>query len=519
VVISNADPLQTYLRLLPPERVSRILRLRLERMRPSLSLYTLYLGIDRLPSAVGIEHDELFVSPSGSADLAWERARAHEIHHTDWAVASYEHSDPGMAPPGCGVLSFTELTPAGDWLDLAPEAYRARKARVQRQLLAKYCRRFPGLEGCVVVQELATPRTLWRYTRNSHGAVYGFEQTPDQAGPQRLGNRAPVAGLYLTGSWTWAGGGYEGALMSGLQTCAAVLAQHPAPRAQPAQRLGLAPHELPPIPTPPADDEHRLPLTVFSDAVDGRGLVDACSVLRFMDRGRVEACEATCEDTAQDSWLTRYVVNVYRLDLRLVGQARLGQRLEVRSELRRSSSHRAVFQQRIVAAGSDRAVAEAAVEVTFQEPAGGLVPVPEGFKDAEITGGAGHHGLPPIPFSQQAHFGFTHSVRVYYEDTDAQGISYHVTYLRFCEQALQELLRDAEPDSWRLKRADMRYLKATSLGDRLQVRVGARRAPSGELAVDLRVVRADDGVVVVDVIGLLEAGESLPPALAALLER
>ena len=32
-------------------------------------------------------------------------------------------------------------------------------------------------------------------------------------------------------------------------------------------------------------------------------------------------------------------------------------------------------------------------------------------------------------------------VRVYYEDTDAQGIVYHANYLRFAERARTEMLR------------------------------------------------------------------------------
>ncbi len=35
-----------------------------------------------------------------------------------------------------------------------------------------------------------------------------------------------------------------------------------------------------------------------------------------------------------------------------------------------------------------------------------------------------------------------YAVRVYYEDTDAGGIVYHATYLRYAERARTEALRD-----------------------------------------------------------------------------
>jgi acyl-CoA thioester hydrolase len=36
-----------------------------------------------------------------------------------------------------------------------------------------------------------------------------------------------------------------------------------------------------------------------------------------------------------------------------------------------------------------------------------------------------------------------HTIRVYYEDTDAGGVMYHAAYLRFAERARTEALRDA----------------------------------------------------------------------------
>src|ERR1700759_553547 len=36
-----------------------------------------------------------------------------------------------------------------------------------------------------------------------------------------------------------------------------------------------------------------------------------------------------------------------------------------------------------------------------------------------------------------------YTLRVYYEDTDAGGVAYHATYLRFAERARTEALRDA----------------------------------------------------------------------------
>jgi acyl-CoA thioester hydrolase len=44
-----------------------------------------------------------------------------------------------------------------------------------------------------------------------------------------------------------------------------------------------------------------------------------------------------------------------------------------------------------------------------------------------------------------------HPVRVYYEDTDAGGVVYHASYIRFAERARTEFLRDLGHDQTRLR--------------------------------------------------------------------
>ena len=70
-------------------------------------------------------------------------------------------------------------------------------------------------------------------------------------------------------------------------------------------------------------------------------------------------------------------------------------------------------------------------------------------------------------------------VRVYYEDTDAGGVVYHATYLRFAERARTEALRDLDiPHSELLqrftlmfvvRRVEVDYLRPARLDDRLTI--------------------------------------------------
>ena len=59
----------------------------------------------------------------------------------------------------------------------------------------------PGLRDAIEVKEIGTPLTNMRYTSNYRGAIYGFDQTLDNSGNNRLGHSTPVKNLYLSGAW------------------------------------------------------------------------------------------------------------------------------------------------------------------------------------------------------------------------------------------------------------------------------------------------------------------------------
>ncbi len=58
---------------------------------------------------------------------------------------------------------------------------------------------------------------------------------------------------------------------------------------------------------------------------------------------------------------------------------------------------------------------------------------------------------------------FEWPVRVYYEDTDAQGVVYYANYFRFMERARTEWLRALGVDQEKLLREDRRMFVVTSM--------------------------------------------------------
>jgi phytoene desaturase/YbgC/YbaW family acyl-CoA thioester hydrolase len=525
IVVSNANPYQTFFNLIKGDEISKVFRYRLQQMTPSLSFYVAYLGLDCLPSELGIDCYHYFKNHQVNLDEAYRRASAHEIDRTDWCMTNYENTIAPMSPKGTGIVAVAELTPSRDWLNLSDVDYAARKEEVSNRLLDKYSEQFKGLADHIRVQEFATPRTMMRYTRNHNGAVYGLAQTVEQSNSKRLRNRSPIKNLFLTGAWTWAGGGYEGAMMSGVQSAFAVLEESETQRTAKPIRLssteredvgksrlvggkGDAASEI--DRGVRLDDDHfrhRLLATVYGDDLNSRGYADVSAFMRYIDRGRVEAIETICHELGKDSWLTRFVVNVYRIKAHCATITPLGTQLEIRTGVRKTTSHRAAFDQRIFDVQTGKLVVDAVVEVLFLDENRKLVPVPDAVQEIKLDQQeAGNPGM--VPFSDEDDFPFRTPFRVYYEDTDTQGITYHVSYLRFCERALFELIRTLWPEmqtnKWMARNRsgvsgiDVRYLNSSGLGDYLEVRTGALAVSDQAFTFGQRVVFKDTGKVVVD---------------------
>jgi acyl-CoA thioester hydrolase len=259
-----------------------------------------------------------------------------------------------------------------------------------------------------------------------------------------------------------------------------------------------------------AQKTSRLSQRVYEDDVDGRGQMSLAAMVRFLDRGRVDAIAGVDNSGTFASWLNEFYVTVYRIDGHRLAPAVLGDEVHVLTSLRRISSHRAGCDQRIVGSNGE-VLFDAVVELLFLNQSRELVPVPEAYPDGQgTTAPADLRRRKPVEFGPDSHFPYRSTYRVYYEDTDAQGITYHATYARFCRRAWQELTAIAWPEvpamQWLARhpltasRLDIRYARATFLNDWLEVRTGLRQLQPDCLALDHRIVSRDSGAIVADAI-------------------
>lgn len=114
-------------------------------------------------------------------------------------------------------------------------------------------------------------------------------------------------------------------------------------------------------------------------------------------------------------------------------------------------------------------------------------------------------------------------VRVYFEDTDAGGVAYHASYLRWAERARTESLRSMQlPHALMMERHNsmlvvrrikVEYVRPARLDEPLIVETCIRQVGAASLDLDQHVLREDGGEVARLDVGLVcVRGDGLRPA-------
>jgi all-trans-retinol 13,14-reductase len=95
------------------------------------------------------------------------------------------------------------------------EDYDAFKGRLAQALLRQLLEHMPALEPFLDHVELSTPLSTDHFARPLHGSIYGLEPTPERFASPWLRPRAPIDGLFFSGSDV-ATVGVIGAMMGGV---------------------------------------------------------------------------------------------------------------------------------------------------------------------------------------------------------------------------------------------------------------------------------------------------------------
>jgi len=207
-VVSNADARHTFEDLLGEEHVPRRFIKKLRRMEPSPSAVVITAATSLDTSEAGMA-SEVFKPLHEDIDREWANISEGRPGGLWAAFPSLE--DASLAPPGEHIVVLSSIARhevGRPWKEL--------REPFAEQLIDEFEEVLPGLRESITFMEVATPDTLQRYTRNSEGAIYGWENTPGQSGGRRTANSPPVEGLVLAGHWTQPGSSSLRVTVSGL---------------------------------------------------------------------------------------------------------------------------------------------------------------------------------------------------------------------------------------------------------------------------------------------------------------
>jgi prolycopene isomerase len=213
VVVSNADLVQTYDRLVGAEHLPTEALEPLTSLRPTFPCWLTHLGLRDVPTAALAEAQGYYWD---SWDM--DRVGTDALRFKLFCPTLY---DPDLAPPGGHILIVQKVlemdyAAVGDW----PAHKRDTEAFVWRELE----RVLPGIQEHVVVATSASAQTSWRFTLNQQGAMLGWEMSPEQLGEGRPAQQSPIRGLHLVGHWTRPGGGVTPVMVSAQRLAERILA-------------------------------------------------------------------------------------------------------------------------------------------------------------------------------------------------------------------------------------------------------------------------------------------------------
>ncbi len=214
-VVSNADVRKTVLDLVGERHFPRHYVQKLRKMRPSLSVFVVYIATDLDMARFDLGHEN-FCYQDFDHDRNYQQTGQGKVNWLSITIPTL--LDAGLAGDGRHLLLLTTLMPYQ-----TATGWKSQKQQVIDQMLDLAEQTVPGLKQHLCFVEGGSPETLARYTGNDQGAAYGWDVAPDQIGPMRLQNRSPLAGLYFAGHWTTPGGGVYGVSVSGVKAAQQVL--------------------------------------------------------------------------------------------------------------------------------------------------------------------------------------------------------------------------------------------------------------------------------------------------------
>ncbi len=187
----------------------------LDSLRPSVSVFSLNIGLDCPPEELGIKSHIGMYFPDANIDNCMKRQRSSR-EMEGYSITAHTNTDPGFKDGKLYPVGIVGGTDPAAWIQLSKLDYLAAKKMFCAQMIDKVERMYPGFKDNCKIYNLATPRTMARYTANPMGAIMGFNCS---CGLHRRIIQAcdlPIKNVSMAGAWTNRLGGFMQTMKSGI---------------------------------------------------------------------------------------------------------------------------------------------------------------------------------------------------------------------------------------------------------------------------------------------------------------
>jgi phytoene dehydrogenase-like protein len=223
-VLSDVNPIITLGQMLKGTELSNRLKRKITEVVPSLSVFWLFLGMNRDLRTHGMGAWNIWDYASWDVEAAFEPVFKDQIQ-TDGMLFvspnSLKDDTHTVAPQGKSTLEAIIWAPYeqfAKWEGIAPQErgpeYERLTVDIGDSIIAELDKRLPGVVGDVEVKECATPVDANYRVRALRGGIYGPAFLPGSTPPRRFSTRTPVRNLYLVGAGVF-GGSIGGCIVSG----------------------------------------------------------------------------------------------------------------------------------------------------------------------------------------------------------------------------------------------------------------------------------------------------------------
>ena len=232
-IISNADPHQTFLKMIGENWLSKNLLKKLNSTKYSAAALNLFLIVDMDLRKAGMDSANIWYAQKPDLDVVFAEFMNKDILKKEEFPALFITS-PTLKDPvsfdgkhhTVEAIAFVNYAAFEKFENLKSDErskeYEAFKEKIIAKMLQTLERSVPNISKNIVMAELGTPITANHYINGTEGNSYGPSMILKQLGPLRFSAKTEIENLYLCGAATLSHG-IIGAANSGVIAAAKVL--------------------------------------------------------------------------------------------------------------------------------------------------------------------------------------------------------------------------------------------------------------------------------------------------------